>query len=220
MKIKLITLGFAAAAILPACSTYQDARAPYDEHHKVRVAETIERMEIYIRPEGMNLSARDRAALGNFINGFAQNSRGSGLYLNVPSNMAGSPSLGQTQGEIQNMMMGAGLSGVSFQSGQYQAAPGAPAPIVLSYRRLAVMPIDCAVNSDLARTYNNQAYPNFGCAGQSNFAVMVNDPTQILDGYGSTPANTERRVNGVNAYVQGESPASAIPTGQQVSSSE
>ncbi len=220
MKTKLITLGLVAAAILPACSTYQDARAPYDEHHKVRVAETIERMEIYIRPDGMNLSARDRAALGGFINSFAQNGAGSGLYLNVPSTMAGSPALGQAQGEIQKMMMNAGLSGAPMQSGQYQARFGAPAPIVLSYRRLAVMPMDCAVNSDLTRTYNNQAYPNFGCAAQSNFAVMVNDPAQILDGYGSDPAIAERRINGVDAYVKGESPSSAVPPRQELSSSE
>lgn len=220
MNIKLITLGLVAAAILPACSTYQDPIPPYDEFHKVRVAETIERMEIYIRPQGMNLSARDRAELGNFINSFAQNNGGGGLYMNVPSTMLGSSALGQTQGEIQKMMMGAGLSGLPMQSGQYQARPGAPAPIVLSYRRLAVMPMDCAVSSDLTRTYNNQAHPNFGCAAQSNFAVMVNDPTQILDGYGATPAIAERRISGVDAYVKGENPASAIPARQQISSSE
>jgi len=220
MKIKLITLGLVAAAILPACSTYQDARAPYDEHYKVRVAETIERMEIYVRPEGMNLSARDRAALGNFINGFAQNGGGSGLYMNVPSTMAGSQALGQTQGEIQRMLMGAGLHGAPMQTGQYQARFGAPAPVVLSYRRLGVMPIDCAVNGDLMRSYNNQAYPNFGCSAQSNFAVMVNDPGQILDGRSSDPSIAERRINGVDAYVKGESPASALPARQEISSSE
>lgn len=220
MKTKLICLSLSAAILLPACSTYQAPLPPYDELHKVRVAETIERMEIYVRPDGMNLSARDRAALGNFIGGFAQSGGAGGLYINIPSTAVGTPAAGQAQAEIQNMMLSAGLGGAPVQTGQYQARPGGDAPIVLSYRRLTTMPMNCAVSGNLMNSYNNQAPYNFGCAAQSNFATMVNDPAQILEGYGSDPSIAARRTEGVQAYVKGESAASTQPARQEITSSQ
>ncbi|WP_017932216.1 CpaD family pilus assembly lipoprotein [Robiginitomaculum antarcticum] len=220
MKTTLISLSLTAAILLPACSTYQASLPPYDELHKVRVAETIERMEIYVRPGGMMLSARDRAALSKFIDGFAQSGGAGGLYINIPNTALGTPAAGQAQAEVQNMMLGAGLGGAPVQTGQYQARSGGDAPIVLSYRRLTTMPMDCTVSTDLMKTYNNQAPYNFGCSAQSNFAVMVNDPTQILDGYGEDPAIAARRTAGVEAYVTGQSPASTQPARQEISSSQ
>lgn len=167
---------------LSACNPYIKTVQPFDIQHKIHVAETVERLEVYIRPTGMNLSARDRGAMRQFISLYGQEGDGA-MFLNIPSNSASSNGMRQAKAEIQNLLMEAGMAGAPVQSGQYSAAQGASAPLVLSFRRLAVVPEDCIQNQNITRTYNNQAYDNFGCAGLSNFAVLTGDPKQLLEPY-------------------------------------
>jgi len=206
-----------AAAGLSACAPSMPAYQNYTQNHKLTVAETVERMELYVRPEGLDLSARDRSAMQGFVNLYGNEGDG-GFYLNVPSNAAGAPGMRQAQAEIQNLLMRSGLNSAPIQSGQYQVPAGAPAPLVLSFRRLAMQPINCAMGDDLTRTTNNQAYYNFGCAQQANFAAMIDDPRQLIEPYAATPPNATRRTIGFDKYVEGEDPSSAMPQRQQVTS--
>lgn len=218
---KLTGLGIAviAVSVLSACAPSMQTLPSYEQVHKLTVAETVERMELYVRPQGMNLSARDRSAMQGFVNLYANQGDG-GFYLNVPSNAAGAPGMRQAQAEIQNLLMRSGLSSAPIQSGQYNVPPNAPAPLVLSFRRLAMQPINCALDGNLARTANNQVYYNFGCAQQSNFAAMIGDPQQLIAPYARTAPNATRRTIGFDAYVEGEDPSSELPERQSVSANE
>lgn len=165
---------------LPACTPAMESIAPFDTRHKISVAETFERMELYIREQKTNLTARDRSAMRQFVNLYGQEGDGA-IYLNIPSNAAGSMGIRLAQTEIQNLIMQAGLSSAPVQTGQYYAPAGAPAPLVMSFRRLAVVPMNCSVSEDVTRTYNNQTLPSFGCMAQANLGAMVSDPRQLLE---------------------------------------
>jgi pilus assembly protein CpaD len=203
-----------AITTLGACAASMPTILPPDQNYKVTVAETGVRMELYVRPQGLNLSARDRAAMQSFVALYGAKGNG-GFYLNVPSNTAGAPGMRQAQAEIQNILVSSGLAGAPLQTGQYPVAPNAPAPLVLSFRRLGIMPIPCGVGGDLSRTSNNQAYANFGCAQQSNFAAMIGDPRQLIEPYTVTPPNGARRTDGFDKYVKGQDPASIQPSRQE-----
>ncbi len=215
-RLCIITASAAVMTALSACAPTMHTMPSYEQVHKLTVAETVERMELYVRPQGLDLSARDRSAMQGFVNLYANEGDG-GFYLNVPSNAAGAPGMRQAQAEIQNLLLRSGLNAAPLQSGQYQVPPNAPAPLVLSFRRLAMQPINCASGQDLTRTSNNQAYYNFGCAQQANFAAMIGDPRQLIEPYAAAPPNATRRTIGFDKYVQGEDTSSTQPGRQSVS---
>ena len=160
LNVRLALASTCAALMLTACAPRMATLPTYDQNHKITVAETVERLELYVRPQGLNLSARDRSAMQGFVNLYGKHGDG-GLYLNVPSNTAGAPGMRQAQAEIKNLLMRAGHSNAPIQMGRYNVAPNAGAPLVLSFRRLTIEPIDCEVGRDLTHTSNNQPYYSF-----------------------------------------------------------
>ena len=223
LKPKVNTLSVAiltvSAAMLSACAPSIPHIMPYDVQHPVQIAETVERLELYVRPDGMNLSARDRAAMKRFITQYGIDGDGS-MFLNIPNTGVGAPGMRAAQAEIQNMMTQSGMANAPIQTGQYGAAPGVPAPLVLSFRRLAVVPQNCLLNDNLLRTTNNQPWGNFGCSTQANFARMIDDPRQLLEPYARGESLAQRREVAFEKYVDGTDPSSELPARQQVSASE
>lgn len=208
-----------STTILGACAPSMSTVAPYTSQHPIQIAETVERLELYVRPEGLNLSARDRAAMARFVGQYGVDGDGA-MFLNVPSSIAGAPGMRAAQAEIQNILMQSGLSGAPIQTGQYGAAPGIPAPLVLSFRRLATVPQECMLNDNMIRTYNNQPWGNFGCSAQANFAVMVDDPRQFLEPNPRGESLAQRREVAFEKYVEGSDPSSDLPARQQVSAGD
>ena len=105
----------AFTAGLVACSTPQPYAPPMVNKNKIRVAESIERLELYTRPTGLELSARDQVAVGQFLQGYG--SRGEGpLYINVPSWTARGIGAQQAQNVIRQSLSQLGMSGAPVQT--------------------------------------------------------------------------------------------------------
>lgn len=206
-----------AALTLSACATPTPSQPPLYQKNPIQVSESIERLELYSRPDGMSLSARDSDAVAGFLSGFAQFGDGP-LYMNMPAH--GSAGVMQTRGLVRNLMGQIGLGGAPVQEGQYQSHPNMPAPVVISYRRLKTLPRDCTIRSDLTRTYSNQPWPEFGCSQNANLAAMIQDPRQLLEPHPMGPADMRRRMTVYDKYIKGESPASATPPNQTISSTD
>jgi len=214
LKLSLLTVGLMA---LSGCATPIASQPPIYMKNSIQVAESIERLELYARPEGMSLSARDQDAVAGFLNAYGRFGDGP-LYMNLPAN--GNAGIVQTRGLVKSMMSQIGLAGAPIQEGQYQSHPGNPAPVVISYRRLKTLPHNCSIRSNLTRTYNNQPYQEFGCSQNANLAAMVQDPRQFLEPYDLTPPDTRRRMEVYDRYIQGESPASVQPPNQSISATD
>jgi len=208
-----------SAIIVTACSTPSASTGPVINSNKVQVAESIERLELYTRPNGLELSARDKAAVDQFLQSYGR--RGNGpLYVNVPANAQLGLGTQQAQALIRRSLSSNGLGRASVQTGQYQTAYGSPAPVVISYRTLKTVPQDCRFSGDITDTYNNQPYDSFGCFQAANLAAMIGDPRQLLDPYEMTISDSQRRQTVYDRYIAGENPASTQPDRQQVSVEE
>ena len=59
--------------------------------------------------------------------------------------------------------------------------------------------------------FENQPYWNLGCASQRNLAAMVDNPADLVQPRGETPAYTMRRTTVLDKYRQGESTATTYP---------
>jgi pilus assembly protein CpaD len=53
----------------------------------------------------------------------------------------------------------------------------------------------------------NQPYWNLGCANQRNLAAMVDNPSDLLQPRGETPAYAGRRSVAIDKYRKGDNPS-------------
>lgn len=203
-------------ATVTACATPSASTGPSVFNNKIQVAESIERLELYTRPNGLELSARDQVAVSQFLQTYGH--RGNGpLYINIPNSSSSGLGAQQAQAVIRQSLSGLGLGGAAVQTGQYQAAYGGPAPVVVSYRTLKTVPQDCRQLGDTTDTFSNQPYDSFGCFHAANLAAMISDPRQLIEPNEMTIPNSQRRQTIYDKYIKGENPASAQPDRQQVS---
>jgi len=214
-KFTLANCALAAVIGLSACAAPSKTFEPFHLRNAVQVAESVERLELYTRPNGLELSARDKLAVAQFLDGYARSGDGP-LYMNRPANAMSGLGTQQAEAVIRGLMAQSGLSGQSLQSGQYASRPGAPAPVVVSYRTLRTIPQDCRALDSLTDTYSNQTHSTFGCFQSANLAAMVTDPRQLLEPYAGGQPNAQRRQVIYDKYIQGESTAATVNPDQRV----
>ncbi len=204
-----------SATVLGGCTMYQPSYAPTSLRNKITVAETVERMELYVQPGGLNLSARDQDAVGNFIYQYSRSGQGP-LYLNLPSNAANGLGVKQAQNTLGAQLASYSILNRAIQTGQYEAAQGMPAPVVVSFRRLTTAPIKCQQGASLTHTSNNQPYSGYGCAQTANLAAMITDPRQLLAPYELGSSSIVRRITVLDNYGAGKKTSAKTPKGQEV----
>lgn len=213
---KMLLVSGLAALFMSACTTYYPSHEPTPLRNKITVAETVERLELYAQPSGLNLSARDEDAVTDFVNLYGQYGQGP-MYINVPGSAASGMGAQQAKTSITARMQNLGIPRSAIQMGQYGAKPGSPAPVVVSFRRLTTAPIDCQQGTGLTITSTNQPYNNFGCAQTANLAAMVDNPRQFLAPYDLTPSTMIRRSTVIDNYAAGTQTGTPRPGGQEVS---
>jgi len=203
------------AAGMAGCTTPTASTGPSVFNNKIQVAESIERLELYTRPNGLELSARDQVAVSQFLQSYGH--RGNGpLYINIPGHAKADLGAQQAQALIRQSLANVGLGGAAVQTGQYQVGSDSPAPVVVSYRTLKTVPQDCRQLGDTVDTYTNQPYDNFGCFHAANLAAMIGDPRQLIEPYDMTIPDSQRRQTVYDKYIRGENPASTQPARQQI----
>ncbi len=205
------------AVLVASCSSQRPQELPLFLKNPIQIAESVERLELYSRPDGMSLSARDQDSVAQFLTAYARYGDGP-IYMNMPSQHSAGTM--QTKGMVRSMMAQLGLAGAPVQEGQYQSASYMPSPVVVSYRRLKTLPQDCTIRDHLNRTQTNQPYGQFGCSASANLAAMIDDPRQLLAPYELGAPDMRRRMTIYDKYIKGESPASQQPARQEISSSE
>lgn len=212
----LLTACFVTAAVsVTACAAPSQAMKPTHLRNAVQVAESIERLELYTRPNGMELSARDKLAVSQFLDGYARSGDGP-LYINRPASAISGLGTQQAEAVVRGLMAQGGMNPTALQSGQYNSKPGDPAPVVVSYRTLRAIPQDCRAMGNLTNSYSNQAHSTFGCFHSANLAAMVTDPRQLLEPYASGQPNAQRRQVIYDKYIEGTVTAAAVNPDQKV----
>lgn len=216
MKYSTLTACALTAVLgLSACAAPSKTFKPTHLRNPVQVAESIERLELYSRPNGMELSARDKLAVAQFLDGYGRSGDGP-LYVNRPTNALSGLGTQQAESVIRGLMAQGGLNPAAVQTGQYATAPGVPAPVVVSYRTLRAIPQDCRQMGNLTNTYSNQPREMFGCFQSANLAAMVTDPRQLLEPYAAGQPNAQRRQVIYDKYIQGEVTAGAVNSDQKI----
>jgi pilus assembly protein CpaD len=177
-----------------------------EQRHPILVSQEPATLNLRIASGSEGLTPSQRGRVMDFISrskaGDAGNSR---FVIAAPGGSANESAAMDAADDVRRLMLASGYSETSIALQAYHAA-GREAPLRVSYLRYVADAPDCGQDwsENLARSYQNTPYPNFGCASQRNLAVMVSNPADLLGPRTMTPRDANRRDDMYGKYVQGQ----------------
>lgn len=177
-----------------------------EQRHPILVSQQPASLNLHISPSADGLTPPQRARVLEFASrSRASDSGNSRIVISAPG---GSPNEGaamQAADEVRQLLVNTGYSETTIAVEAYHSG-SRDAPLRLSYMRYVADAPDCGLDwsENLARTYQNTPYPNFGCAAQRNLAVQVANPADLLGPRTMTSRDANRRDDMYGKYIKGQ----------------
>jgi len=212
----LAAVGFAAT--LAGCyqKTPVTAEYPVDyrQRHPIVLREGVQDVEVMVGRNRGGLTPSQRADMVSFAQAWRRES-GSGIIIEVPRGGPTDRAAAGSMSEIRSILAALGVPSNAVYLRHYVPGRNALASIKLRYSKLTAeagpcgqWPVDLGpiLNSDFIE---NRPFWNLGCASQRNLAAMVDNPTDLVQPRGETPAYAARRSIMLERYRIGQSPSGA-----------
>lgn len=177
----------------------------YRVNHPISIEESVDTMDVPVGLNSQHLTAGMHANVQGFGIKFL-NSRSAVIAIVVPRGSANARVAGWLANEIQDTLIGAGVSPKSIEMRSYKANRSeATAPIRLAYARIAAKTAACGPWQDsMMVNKNNTNYEAYGCASQQNLAAMVDNPLDLLYPRAMTASSAARRGTVIDNYNGGK----------------
>jgi pilus assembly protein CpaD len=210
------------ALLLCGCNTDQQiAGVPevppdYRMRHPITLSEADRTLEVFIGSNRGALNPTQRAELLAFAQNWRHEATG-GVVVDLPAGTSNERSAAEAMHEIRSILNASGVPADGVVVRGYHPPAGKLATIRVTYPRIAAQAGPCGLwPEDIGPSFNrdyfeNQQYWNLGCSSQRNLAAMVEDPADLVQPRGETPAYTMRRTTVVEKYRTGNSPATIYP---------
>jgi len=202
---------------LAGCKTTETADTvpyptDYKQRHPITLQEGAHTVELFIGARRAGLTPAQRSNVGVFAQNWHRDATG-GIQIRVPSGAGNDRAASETVSEIKGILVAAGVppGGIAVRPAR-PADPSQLVPIVLAYPRITASAGPCGrwpndLGPGAGIEYDtNQPYWNLGCSMQRNLAAMVDDPSDLVQPRGETPAYTARRSVVLDKYRKGEDP--------------
>jgi pilus assembly protein CpaD len=218
-------LAAGCALALAGCNTDHQAVAsadPPDDYrlrHPITIKEASRTIELFIGTNRGELTPTQRAQVMSFGLGWKHDATG-GVFVDRPVGSSNEQASNDAMREVLSILAASGLPPQSIAVRTYPAGTNA-ATVRLSYPRMTAQAGPCGLwPKDLGPSVGsgyseNRTWWNFGCASQRNLAAMVDNPADLVQPRGETPAYTMRRTYVVEKYRRGETTSSADSTSAQ-----
>jgi pilus assembly protein CpaD len=201
------------AAMLASCTTDQAAipEVPKDsrQRHPIAIREGVHTVEIFIGSKRGELTLDQRADVLAFAHTWRRDAAG-GIIIDLPSGTSNGPAAANALQEVRSILTNMGVPPQDIAVRPYRPNdPRTLATMRLNYPRLVASAGPCGMwPHDLGPTAErehseNIEYWNFGCAAQHNLAAQVENPADLVQPRGESPAYTPRRTTVVEKYRAG-----------------
>ena len=190
----LIVVGLAGCDHDPAREASLAGLSDVETRNPIRVVEKQHRLELPVAATDEGGGARLEAT--RFLHQYRRTG-GHHLLVSMPRGAGHGAILDAVHHAIRS-------AGIADGRVAYRTHEAADQTIRLTYTRIAAVTQPCgdwSANADLVR--DNLPYPNFGCAVQSNLAVMIAKPTDALYPTPESPRSAERRGADQKKYNEG-----------------
>ncbi len=193
----------------------------YRQRHPIVLKEKERTVAVLVGSHRGGLLPAQRADVLAFAQAWKREGTG-GIVIDLPRKTPNERAAAESLREVQAILTAAEIPPQAVNVRPYVPTdPGTLAAIKLNYPRMAAEAGPCGLwPKDLGPSYDpmwneNRPYWNLGCASQRNLAAMVDNPTDLVQPRGETPAYTPRRSQALEKYRKGESPASVYPNGDK-----
>ena len=230
LKIALTLTGL--SVMLGACNTSgeivtQTVPTDYRQRHPIAVQEGKRSIVIFVGKSRGGLSAEQGADVAGIARDWVREGTGS-VVVDVPVDTANSRAAAATYREIRSVLAAGGVPSRAIVQHPYRPEdPGLLPTIRLSYSKISAVAGPCGLwpedigPSILDPGYNeNRPYFNLGCASQRNLAAMIDNPADLEQPRGETPAYTARRNIAFDRYRKGSTTATSYPEADKAKLSE
>jgi len=206
-----------AAAALAGCSAYSNRVAAIDDYpedvrlrHPISLREGRRAIELFVGVNRGGLSPAQQADVAAFAHNWRRESTG-GILIDIPDGTPNAQAAHDAVQEIRTILAAAGISPQVVASRRYRpATPIKFATLRLSYPKMIAEAGPCGLwPRDLGPSIDgtdpsNHSYWNFGCGQQHNLAALVDNPADLVQPRGETPAFAARRTVVLDKYRKGE----------------
>jgi pilus assembly protein CpaD len=217
-------LASASAVLLSGCYTVKDTTASipvdYRQRHPITIKETDHTIEVFVG-SNRGLSASQRADVLSFAHAWKKEATG-GVIIDQPVGTSNQLAADEAVREARSILVAAGLPPRAVIVRPYQPKNRlAIATVRFNYPKVAAQAGPCGLwPGDLGATYEpqhfeNKPYWNLGCASQRNLAAMVDNPADLVQPRGESPAYAPRRAVVLEKYRKGEGTATNYPNASQ-----
>lgn len=171
-------------------------------------------------PRGADgLSAQQRAHVVSFLSRYRSDAGNSRLRIAVPSGAPNEVAAMAAAADVRNLIRELGFDESNVNIEAYHEDGDPAPPIRISYARYVAEAPNCGMwPTNIGDDSRNVPFPNFGCATQRNFAVMVANPADLLGPRGMTPRSAERVDQAWEKHIKGEATGSKRSGDEQVGS--
>jgi pilus assembly protein CpaD len=203
------------AVLLSGCYATQRDYADYPQDYRLRhpitLKEGTKTVEVFLGRSRGGLSPNQRADVLSFAQNWKHEAN-SGVLIDVPSAPGTKLAAADSMREIHSILNASGVPANGVRVRSYAPANITLPSIKLSYARLSATAGPCGQWNDLGPTTDpayiqNWPHWNLGCASQRNLASMVDNPADLVQPRGETPAYQARRSVAMDKYRKGENPA-------------
>jgi len=206
----------ALTALLGGCYQQQVAQSVYPvdyrERHPITLKEGRHTIEVFLGRNRGGLTPSQRADVLSFAQSWRREAT-SGVIIDVPHGGPTDRAAADSLREIISIFGASGVPRRAIHLRRYHPSRTSLASIKINYSKLVAHAGPCGLwPHDLGpvddKTYNeNRPYWNLGCATQRNLAAMVDNPADLVQPRGETPAYAARRSVAIDKYRKGDSPS-------------
>jgi pilus assembly protein CpaD len=188
----------------------------YRARHPIAIKERDKTLTLFVGAGRGGLTPMQRAEVLSFAQTWKREATG-GITIDKPTGAPNERAANDTLKQIVSIMVSAGIPNHGIGVKPYRPGEGQAATMRVRYPLMTaeagpcgLWPDDLGPSND-PKHFDNQPYYNLGCATQRNFAAMVENPADLVQPRGETPAYGGKRSTGIDKWRKGESPATTYP---------
>jgi len=212
MALRAAVVG-GCAILVCSCTTDQqvagvpDVPSDYRLRHPISIKEADRTLELFMGSNRGTLDPTQRAEVLAFAQNWRHEATG-GVIVDLPAGTSNERSAAESMREISSILVASGVPPEGIVVRGYHPSELKLATVRITYPRLAAQAGPCGIwPEDIGPSFNrdyfeNQPWWNLGCASQRNLAAMVENPSDLVQPRGETPAYTPRRTTAVEQYRQ------------------
>lgn len=213
--LRLIAAG-GLATLLAGCYQTQVAQqgypTDYRDRHPITLKEGNRNVEVFLGRNRGGLNPGQRADVLAFAQQWRREAT-SGIVIQVPQGGSTAHAAADSMREVHSILAASGVPRDAVYVRNYRPSATSLATIKIAYSKMVAEAGPCGQWPDNlgpgqdASYQENRPFWNLGCAYQRNMAAMVDNPSDLVQPRGESPAYSGRRSVAIDKYRKGENPS-------------